>query len=302
MDRETAGVQNHLVDNDLHVVLGERAKWNAAYDHSQNTNMHNAYSSFSFKNAISTYAAEPEDPTDSTPTDFNVSAQTSNHQLKFIAANNLIEFNASDTRNSDEVEITIHADPEGAADEAEANAKAYADSIKNDLLNGAGAAYDTLKELGELIDENHDAITALEEVATNKADKNHTHDATNLNFSSKNTYYTNASNIQDAIEDIDSKMWDVTGELDQVAETFSIHEYNSNIHMSEEEKDKLTTAYEYSQTTHNMSSLNMDAVPYIILQSPNGTKFKLEVDNNGILTTTKMSSIDQRPDPEPEEE
>ena len=171
VNRETAGVQNHLVDNDLHVVLGERAKWNAAYDHSQDADMHNAYSSFSFENAISTYAAEPDDPTDSTPTDFNVSAQTSNHHLKFIATNNLIEFNASDMRDSDEVEITIHADPEGAADEAEANAKAYADSIKNDLLNGAGAAYDTLKELGELIDENHDAITVLEQVATNKADK-----------------------------------------------------------------------------------------------------------------------------------
>lgn len=60
---------------------------------------------------------------------------------------------------------------EGAAEEAETNAKAYADSIKNSLLNGAGAAYDTLKELGELIDENHDAITVLEQVATNKADK-----------------------------------------------------------------------------------------------------------------------------------
>lgn len=58
-------------------------------------------------------------------------------------------------------------------------AKSYADSaattVKNDLLNGAGEAYDTLKELGELIDENHDAIEVLEAVATNKADKEHTH-------------------------------------------------------------------------------------------------------------------------------
>lgn len=57
--------------------------------------------------------------------------------------------------------------------------KNYADSaatkVKNDLLNGAGAAYDTLKELGELIDENQDAIQALEQVATGKADKEHNH-------------------------------------------------------------------------------------------------------------------------------
>ena len=39
------------------------------------------------------------------------------------------------------------------------------------MLNGAGEAYDTLKELGELINENTDAIDALETVATNKQDK-----------------------------------------------------------------------------------------------------------------------------------
>lgn len=54
-------------------------------------------------------------------------------------------------------------------------AKTYADSIKNDLLNGAGEAYDTLKELGNLIDDNTDAIDALEIVSSGKADKVHEH-------------------------------------------------------------------------------------------------------------------------------
>lgn len=61
-------------------------------------------------------------------------------------------------------------DAKGAADTALASAKTYADEIKNDLLNGAGTAYDTLKELGDLIDENQDAIDALETVAASKAD------------------------------------------------------------------------------------------------------------------------------------
>ena len=60
-----------------------------------------------------------------------------------------------------------------------ASAKSYADSaaatVKSDLLNGAGTAYDTLKELGDLIDDNTDAISALETVASGKADANHTH-------------------------------------------------------------------------------------------------------------------------------
>lgn len=58
-------------------------------------------------------------------------------------------------------------------------AKTYADNaantVKNDLLNNAGAAYDTLKELGDLIDDNKDAIDALEEIAAGKANATHTH-------------------------------------------------------------------------------------------------------------------------------
>lgn len=55
-------------------------------------------------------------------------------------------------------------------DEFKKYADAAASKVKNDLLNGAGGAYDTLKELGDLIDDNHDAIDALEIVATSKAD------------------------------------------------------------------------------------------------------------------------------------
>lgn len=38
-------------------------------------------------------------------------------------------------------------------------------AVKNDLLNGAGEAYDTLKELGDLIDNNKGGIEALEAIA-----------------------------------------------------------------------------------------------------------------------------------------
>lgn len=56
--------------------------------------------------------------------------------------------------------------------EAEVDAKIASAStaVKNDLLNGAGGAYDTLKELGDLIDDNADAIDALETIAAGKAD------------------------------------------------------------------------------------------------------------------------------------
>jgi hypothetical protein len=66
------------------------------------------------------------------------------------------------------------ADAYARANSVLTESKVYADdtaaTLKNDLLNGAGAAYDTLKELGELIDTNTDAIDALEIIAALKAD------------------------------------------------------------------------------------------------------------------------------------
>lgn len=54
--------------------------------------------------------------------------------------------------------------------------KGAAEAVKNELLNGAGDAFDTLKELGDLISSNKDALSALELAATGKADKEHTHE------------------------------------------------------------------------------------------------------------------------------
>lgn len=82
----------------------------------------------------------------------------------------------SDLANIDLSKYETKTDSQSKLDDAKAYADSAAFTVKNDLLNGAGAAYDTLKELGDLIDENQDAIGALETVAANKADKEHTHD------------------------------------------------------------------------------------------------------------------------------
>ena len=79
---------------------------------------------------------------------------------------------------------TASSDATTKANNALASAKSYTDNAvataKNDLLNGAGSAYDTLKELGDLIDENVDAIEALEAVAAGKANTSHTHTIANI--------------------------------------------------------------------------------------------------------------------------
>lgn len=88
-------------------------------------------------------------------------------------------------------------------------AKSYADNIKNDLLNGAGDAYDTLRELGELIDDNTDAIDALEIVAAGKANKVHEHD---------DLYYTEFE-IEEKIAVINTSISNATKEAKSHSDT-----------------------------------------------------------------------------------
>jgi hypothetical protein len=84
---------------------------------------------------------------------------------------------ASQDGNGKTISSTYETKSDASAKLTEA--KTYADSaaaqVRNDLLNGAGGAYDTLKELGDLINNNVGAIDALEAVASQKADINHTH-------------------------------------------------------------------------------------------------------------------------------
>ena len=56
-----------------------------------------------------------------------------------------------------------------------AEAKSYADGIKETLLNNSSAAIDSIYELADAMETNSDAIEALTTVAGNKSDKGHTH-------------------------------------------------------------------------------------------------------------------------------
>jgi hypothetical protein len=99
---------------------------------------------------------------------------------EYAEANHTHDNYAEKEHNHDEL-----YDATGTAEAMLTESKSYTDdavkAVKNDLLNGAGEQYDTLKELGDLIDENVDAIEALELVATSKANKDHTHEIANVN-------------------------------------------------------------------------------------------------------------------------
>lgn len=113
--------------------------------------------------------------------------------------------------------ITSTYETKADAGEKLAAAKTYTDKVKNDLLNGAGGAYDTLKELGDLIDDNTDAIDALEIIASGKADAGHNHDS---NYDAKGSATTavdthNASNTahNDIRQSISSLQTEVNNNL-----------------------------------------------------------------------------------------
>ena len=88
--------------------------------------------------------------------------------------NNALSTKAGKEHNHDSV-YENKEDASAKLDEAKSYADEVSTALKHDLLNGAGDAYDTLKELGDLIDENVDTIEALKLVATGKANKEHTH-------------------------------------------------------------------------------------------------------------------------------
>ena len=156
----------------------------------------------------------------------------------------------------------------GAASTAESNAKAYADAaaakVKSDLVNGAGTAYDTLLELGELIDDNKDAIDALEEVAAGKANATHAHaigDVTNLQ---------STLNAKAAQTDLDSHIADTTK------------------HITSTERTNWGTAYTHSQAAHAPSNAQANVIESIKV---NGTAQTITSKAVNITVPTKTSDL-----------
>lgn len=153
-------ISSHTGNTGIHVTSTEKSNWNAAKSHADSAHapsnaQANVIESIKVNGTAQTITSKSVNiavPT--TASEIGAATSDHNHDSKY--------------------------DAKGAAATALDSAKAYADSaaatVKNDLLNGAGTAYDTLKELGELIVDNKDAIDVLEEVAAGKADAGHTHD------------------------------------------------------------------------------------------------------------------------------
>lgn len=165
VDTKISGVNStistHTGNSDIHVTTTNKSNWNSAYTHS--TSAHAP--SNAEKNIIVGIQKNG--------TDLTVNSST--RKVNITVPTTAAEVGAA---TSDHKHDDLY-DAKGAAAGALSSAQAYADSaatkVKNDLLNGAGTAYDTLKELGDLIVDNADAIDALETIASGKADATHSH-------------------------------------------------------------------------------------------------------------------------------
>lgn len=220
LDEVSDTLDAHTDNADIHVTTTNKSNWNSAYTHSASahartdaTNVSDSTTNGNIKiNGTETnvYSHPNSSVTAGTYKSVTVNAQghvtggsnpttlagygITDAESKSDASAKLTEAKTyTDTVASTKSDSTHNHDSaydaKGAAAEALNSAKNYADSaassaantVKNDLLNGAGGAYDTLKELGDLINENTDAIDALETVASGKADKTHTHAISEVN-------------------------------------------------------------------------------------------------------------------------
>lgn len=182
-DSVNDAIDTHTENDDIHVTTTNKTNWNAAHTHS--TSAH-----------ARTDATKVEDS--STNGNIKINGTETNvysHPTSGVTAGTYksVTVNAQGhiTTGSNPTTLAGYgitdAETKSDASSKLTEAKTYADNaanaVKNDLLNNAGGAYDTLKELGDLIDDNKDAIDALEDIAAGKANATHSHaisDVTNL--------------------------------------------------------------------------------------------------------------------------
>lgn len=182
-DAVNDAIDTHTENADIHVTTGNKSNWNAAYNHSQAahartdaTKVEDSTTNGNIKiNGTETNVYSHPNSGVSAGTYKSVTVDTQGHITTGSNPTTLAGFGITDAETK--------SDASAKLTEAKTYADNAANTVKNDLLNNAGAAYDTLKELGDLIDDNKDAIDALETVAAGKANATHTHaisDVTNL--------------------------------------------------------------------------------------------------------------------------
>lgn len=131
---------------------------------------------------------------------------------------------------------------------------ASAQQVKDDLLNGAGTAYDTLKELGDLIKTNQDAIASLESIAAGHVrfdqaqtltDEQKTQARTNIGAASATDVTANADAIAALEEVVDGLSSGTATDLTQIKQDIT------DIKAKDTEQDTAITTLQGTAHSHS---------------------------------------------------
>ena len=288
-----SSISTHTGNSTIHVTSDNKTQWNSAYTHS--TSAHAP--SNAERNIIVGIQKNGTDLTvDSSTRKVNITVPTTAAEVGAATA----------THKHDDL-----YDAKGAASSALDSAKAYADTaattVKNDLLNGAGAAYDTLKELGDLIVDNKDAIDALEEIASGKANATHTHaiaDVSGLQSAldekaaaSHGTHvtYSTTAPVMDGTAAVGTAATVARSDHKHPTDTsraskteFDTHVADTAKHITSTERTNWGTAYTHSQAAHAPSNAQANVIESIKV---NGTAQTITSKAVNITVPTKASDI-----------
>ena len=175
LDTVSDTLDTHTTSTDIHVTTANKSNWNSAYTHSTSAHARVDATKVADSTTNGNILINGTETNVYSHPNSGVSAGT----YKSVTVNSQGHVTAGSNPTTLSGYGITDAETKTDATSKLTEAKTYADNaanaVKNDLLNNAGAAYDTLKELGDLIDDNKDAIDALNDVAAGKANAVHTH-------------------------------------------------------------------------------------------------------------------------------
>lgn len=279
VDAVSNTLNGHTNNSNIHVTTANKTNWNAAYTHSQSTHAR----------VDATKVADSTTNGNILVDDIEINVYSHPNSGVTAGTYKSVTVNAQGhvTAGSNPTTLSGYGitDAETKSDAAKklAEAKTYADNaasaVKNDLLSGAGSAYDTLKELGDLIDDNKDAIDALEIVASGKADKVHGHaisDITNLQTTldgkaatSHGTHvtYSTTAPVMDGTASVGSDSAVARADHKHPTDTsraakadLNSHTGNTTIHITSTERTNWNAAQEKANEAYNLADLAANMV------------------------------------------
>lgn len=312
LDTVSDELSEHTENGDIHVTTTNKSNWNAAYTHSTSTHartdatkVEDSTTNGNIKiNGTETNVYSHPNSGVSAGTYKSVTVNAQGHITAGTNPTTLAGYGITDAEtkgaansaltSAKEYTDTVASgksdkthnhdtayDSKGSADNALASAKSYADSaattaankVKGDLLNGAGAAYDTLKELGDLIVDNADAIDALETIASNKADKTHSHAISDVSglqtaldgkaASSHGTHvsYSTTAPVMDGTASVGSASTVARSDHKHPTDTsraskteFDTHTSNTTVHITSTERSNWNAAKTHADSAHAPSN------------------------------------------------